>query len=237
MPEAIRLAAKSGFDAVECHWPYDAEVSLINQALDETGLTMLGLNTPRGELGQMGLSALPDREIEAQAAIDQAIEYAAAIGALNIHAMAGIAKGPEAQSGFIKNLSYACDKASKHNITILIEPINQGDAPGYFLSDFDHAASIIQAVNKSNIKMMFDCYHGKIIHGEVETYLRKYIELIGHIQIASVPGRNEPDEGNLNYAQVYKTLDELGYDKPLGAEYHPKSTVENNIGWLAKARG
>jgi hydroxypyruvate isomerase len=148
LPDAIRAAKAAGFDAVECHWPYNFDTGAVAAALRETGLTMLGLNTSRGnvESGDNGLAAIPGREDEAQAAIRQAVDYAVAIGALNIHVMAGKAEGEAAHRTFVANLTYACERAAAHGITILIEPLNHRDAPGYFLKTSGQAVAIISQV-------------------------------------------------------------------------------------------
>ena len=127
LPDAIRAASMAGFDAVECHWPYDVPAEDVAAALAETGLPMLGLNTRRGDLdaGENGVAALPGRKDDARAVIDEAITYAVAIQASNIHVMAGFAAGQAAHDSFIANLDYACTAAATHGITILIEPLNQ----------------------------------------------------------------------------------------------------------------
>lgn len=232
LPDAIRAAKSAGFDAVECHWPYDTPAQDVHAALEDTHLPMLGLNTVRGEPGENGLSALPDREVEARAAIDQSIAYAAEIGARAIHVMAGFSQGLAAHATFADNLAYACEAAAPHGITILIEPLNPYDAPGYFLNSSAQAADIIAQVGAPNLKLMFDCYHLQIIEGDLTRRLDALMPIIGHIQFASVPARAEPDEGEVNYAHIFAHLDTLGYDAPLGAEYKPRGTVEAGLGWL-----
>lgn len=234
LPEAIRAAKSAGFDAVECHWPYDTPPEAVNAALAETGLLMLGLNTVRGDVvnGENGLSALPGRETEAKAAIDQAVAYAAVVNACNIHVMAGFASGATAHQTFVSNLRYATELAAKHGITILIEPLNHYDAPGYFLQTSGQAKTIIEEVRADNLKLMFDCYHLQIMEGDISRRLRDLLPVIGHIQFASVPTRNEPDRGELNYHHVFGVLRELGYDAPLGAEYKPVATTEAGLGWM-----
>lgn len=145
LPDAVRAAKRAGFTAVELHWPYATDAMEMKQALAETGLPVLGLNTSRGNLenGDFGLSALPGREQDARAAIDQALAYAEEIGASAVHVMAGKTDAPEARETFIANLRYAADKAAPSGVAILIEPINQHDAPGYFLSDNATASAII----------------------------------------------------------------------------------------------
>ncbi len=232
LPDAIRAAAKAGFHAVECHWPYDVPAKDVKAALDETGLAMLGLNTVRGKTGENGLSALVGREDEARAAIDQAVEYAVAIEASNIHVMAGFANGEEAHTCFVKNLEYACAKAAPHDMNILIEPLNHYDAPNYFLQTSDQAKAIIEAIKADNIKLMFDCYHLQIMEGDLTRRLQDLLPIIGHIQIASVPDRAEPDSGEVSYPHIYDVLSKLGYENPLGAEYKPNTTTETGLGWL-----
>ncbi len=159
LPEAIRAAGRAGFSAVECHFPYDTPVAEVRAALDETGLPMLGLNTVRGNVtaGDFGLAALPGREAEARAAIDQAIDYARAVGAGSVHVMAGRSGGgAPAEATFRANLAHACDRAGG-DLAILIEPINQRDAPGYHLSRVEHAADIIATLGRDNLRIMYDC--------------------------------------------------------------------------------
>ena len=234
LPDAIRAASMAGFDAVECHWPYDVPAEDVAAALAETGLPMLGLNTRRGDLdaGENGVAALPGREDDARAFIDEAITYAVAIQASNIHAMAGFAAGQVAHDSFIANLDYACTAAATHGITILIEPLNHYDAPGYFLNGTAQAKAIIDEVGASNLKLMFDCYHIQRLEGNLTNKLIDLLPVIGHIQFASVPDRGAPDHGEINYQHIYAHLATLGYDAPLGAEYKPDGDTDKSLGWL-----
>jgi hydroxypyruvate isomerase len=238
LPEAIRAAKAVGFDAVECHWPYDTPTSEVKTALEETGLEMLGLNTRRGDVegGENGLAALPGREIDARAAIDEAIAYADAIHAQCIHVMAGFAEGQEAQATFVENLAYACDTAVLKQKTILIEPLNENDAPGYFLRKTRQAEDIIRIVGKANLKLMFDCYHVGRTEGDVLGRLKKCLPLVGHIQFASVPDRGTPDHGDIDYREVFSEIAKLGWNAPLGAEYKPTGDTDTSVNWLSVYR-
>lgn len=235
LPDAIRAARAAGFDAVECHWPYDVPAAHVRAALAETGLEMLGLNTRRGDVraGENGLAAIPGREAEARAAIDEAIDYAKAIAAGMVHVMAGVATGPAAHATFVANLRYACARAEPHGIAILIEPLNRHDAPGYFLNSTGQASALVQEVGAPNIALMFDCYHVQLIEGDLSHKLRELLPIIGHIQFASVPDRGTPDHGEVNYAYVFQLIEELGYKAPLGAEYKPGGPTERSLGWMA----
>lgn len=234
LPDAIRSAKAAGFDAVECHWPYDVSPSEVEAALQETGLPMLGLNTRRGniEAGDNGLAALPDRVEEGRAAIDEAIAYADAINAGAIHVMSGFSQGDEAHQTFIENLSYAC---AKTNRTILIEPLNRHDAPGYFLKTTDQAKRIIELVGVDHLKLMFDCYHVGRTEGDVITRLGDLLPIVGHIQFASIPDRGAPDHGELHFPTIFKAIEELGWEQPLGAEYKPGGDTDKALGWLKNA--
>jgi hydroxypyruvate isomerase len=199
---------------------------------------LIGLNTARGdvEAGDNGLSALPGRQSEARAAIDQAIDYAVAIRCVNIHVMAGRAKGDDAHRAFLDNLRYACARASEHGITILIEPLNDRDAPGYFLQDSAQAKAIIDALRLPNLKLMFDCYHIQIIEGDISHRLAALLPVIGHVQIASVPDRAEPDHGELDYQFIINSLENMGYSQPIGAEYRPSADRQDGLQWLQMLR-
>lgn len=241
LPEAIYAAKEAGFDAVECHWPYDDDPRDIAQALAETGLPMLGLNTIRGNEesaseGLFGLTALPDHIPQARAAITSAIDYASATGTRAVHVMAGLAEGNEAKATFVENLVFACDYAADKNITILIEPINTTDVPGYFLNTLEQAHDIITIVARANLKIMFDCYHvakmaSDLITDDVIANLKAFKPHIGHIQFASVPNRTRPDEGELDYDAVFAEIAKMGWNHPLGAEYKPNGPTEASLGW------
>jgi hydroxypyruvate isomerase len=218
-----------------CTQNYSTPTEDVNQALQETGLRMLGLNTQRGDIsrGDNGVAAVPGREREARQYIDQAVDYAHEIGCANVHVMAGITnQDATAESTFRGNLAYACERAAPAKITILIEPLNHYDAPDYHLCTLDAAVKTIEAVAADNIKVMFDCYHLQIMQGDLTRRLRENLSLIGHIQIASVPDRAEPDDGELSYPHIMRVLDGLGWDTPIGAEYKPRNGTAAGLDWM-----
>lgn len=235
LPDAIRAAKAAGFDAVECHWPYAVPVADTKAALEEAGLEMLGLNTSRGNtaIGENGLSALPGREADARVAIDEALAYAAGLSARAVHVMAGNSSGPRARRAFCDNLAYACDAAGDA-ITILIEPLNHYNAPGYFLSTVEQAADIIREVGKPNLRLMFDFYHVQIMGGDVTRRFEASLPFIGHVQVASVPDRGRPDHGELDYSFILQRVRELGWSRPIGAEYLCEAGTDPDMSWLAK---
>lgn len=231
LADAIRAAKAAGFDAVECHWPYEQPLSDVQAALKDTGLVMLGLNTVRGPLNA-GMAALPDSVAEARAALDQAIEYGHAIGAQNVHVMAGQIEGSEAHKTYLENLSYASEQAAKRQMGILIEPLNPYDMPGYFLRDTVHAVEILSQLQRANVKLMFDCYHVGRTEGNVIARFDACFPYIGHIQFASVPDRRAPDVGELDFKQVFDHIDQSGWNHPLGAEYKVDGPTEATLDWM-----
>jgi 2-dehydrotetronate isomerase len=237
LPDAIRAAKAAGFDAVECHWPYDVPAAETKAALEETGLPMLGLNTRRGNvtIGENGLAALPGRKADARSLIDEAIAYAGAVSAGAIHVMAGNSSGPRARQAFRDNLAYACD-AVGDAVTILIEPLNHYNAPGYFLNSTAQATDIIREVGKANLRMMFDFYHVQIMEGDVTRRFETLRPFIGHVQVASVPDRGPPDHGELDYRHVLGRIEALGWNGPIGAEYVSETTAAPDLHWLARYR-
>ncbi|WP_336071209.1 hydroxypyruvate isomerase family protein [Nitratireductor rhodophyticola] len=233
LPDAVRRAHAAGFDAVECHWPYAVPAEELRKALEETDLPLLGLNTRKGEReGDFGLAALPGREDEARAAIDEAVAYAAAVGADAVHVMAGrVAESASAETAFAENLAYACSAAAARGIGILIEPINHRDVPGYFLSRIEQAADVIARVGAANLKIMFDCYHTQIMQGDLLNRFIAHRPLIGHVQIAAVPSRAEPDEGEVCFERLLPAMRDEGYDGYFGAEYRPRAGTDAGLGW------
>ena len=234
LPDAIAAAHQAGFDAVECHWPYDYEPQIIADTLSQTGLPMLGLNTRRGDVskGENGIAALPGREDEARRLIDEALTYAGQIDCRNIHVMAGITEQSQAaEQTFQSNLSYAAQQAEQAGKTILIEPLNHRDVQSYHLQSVEAAARTIDAVGSDRVKIMFDFYHIQILQGDLLNRFKSYLPYIGHVQIAGVPQRAEPDRGEVNYPALLPAIYEAGYTGYVGAEYKPVSDTDSGLGW------
>lgn len=241
--DRVYAAAEAGFRAVECHWPFDINPGELKNALYQTGLPMLSINTLPGDLtkGEFGLSAVPGRELEAREYIDQAISYASEIDARYVHVMAGITEdNAAALETFQQNLSYAAEQGYKANVEILIEPINRVDRPGYYLYHTGQALDLIDLLRQSDIpdvvSLMFDCYHAQMTEGNLSGRLRQALRRTGHIQVASVPGRAEPDAGEINFPWLFNYIDDLGYDGFIGAEYQPRGSTSQGLEWYAPYR-
>ena len=232
--ERFGAAAAAGFSAVELLFPYDVAPSTVKAELARHGLTQLGVNTPFGRHGESGLAALPGREREWEDAFKLALDYVVAIGGSAIHCLAGcvaLEQRPAAEAVFLRNLSRAAEDAARAGIMLLIEPINPRDRPGYFLNRVEHAADIIGKVGSANLRIQFDFYHVQIVSGDLIRRFEAHLPLVGHVQIAAVPTRNEPDEGEVNYPEIFAVLDRLGYAGFIGCEYRPRGRTEDGLAW------
>jgi len=237
--ERFGAAARAGFAAVEGQFPYDTPAPAVKAELEKHGLAMLGINTERGGEGQFGLAAVPSREKDFDALFRQSLDYITAIGGSPIHCLAGKVDECEpaaAERTFVANLARVADEAAGKNITLLIEPINPRDRPGYFLNSAEHAAEIIAKAGKPNVKIQFDFYHAQIVRGDLIRRFEQHLPLTGHVQIAAVPSRHEPDEGEVNYPAIYQALDAAGYKGWVAAEYFPRGRTEDGLSWLRAAR-
>ncbi len=138
---------------------------------------------------------------------------------------------PAAEKTFVANLARAADAADERGITLLIEPINPRDRPDYFLTRAEHAADIVAKLERPNVRIQFDFYHAQIVGGDLIRRFEKCFPLVGHVQIAAVPSRHEPDEGEVNYPAIFAALDRLGYDNWIGCEYRPRGRTEDGLAW------
>jgi len=234
----IDAAASAGFKAIELHYPYAVPAAEVAAACQRHGIALLGINTNvgTGEDPHVGLAAVPGREAEFAALFDQAHAYAVAAGGNSIHVMAG--RVPEGERGtaadvLVANLKWAAPKAAAEGLTILLEPLNPFDMPGYFYARVEEALPIMDRVGADNVKLMFDAYHVGRVGDDVIGFLDRYRDRIGHIQIAAVPSRAEPDEGTLDYAVVLNQVEAIGYTGWIGAEYKPRAGTDEGLAWLA----
>lgn len=234
-------AAKAGFTAVEFLFPYDHPAGEVGERLKRNNLTQALFNLPPGnwDAGEKGFASLPDRFNDLRNSIHAAVPYIKATEVRRLHLMAGIAdrNNPRAVDAFRRSVQWAAHFLGDYGIDVVIEPINKRDVPGYFLNDFAFAHELVREMRIPNVGLQFDIYHCQILHGDVTMRLREMLPTIGHIQIASVPSRNEPDGEELNYPFLFAELDRLGYDNYVGCEYRPRGNTEEGLGWFAPYAG
>ncbi|GLH79917.1 hydroxypyruvate isomerase [Bradyrhizobium sp. SSBR45G] len=239
--DRFAAAAKAGFTAVEFLFPYDHPAEEVGRRLRENGLTQALFNLPPGnwDAGEKGFAALPERFDDLKASLETALPYAKATDVKRLHMMAGIAERSDAKAveAYAKSVAWAAEFFAPHGLDVVLEPINARNVPGYFLNDFGFARDLIRDLKIPNLKLQFDIYHCQIIHGDVTMRLREMIDITGHIQIASIPSRNEPDGEELNYPFLFKELDRLGYAGFVGCEYNPRGRTEDGLGWFEPYKG
>lgn len=235
--ERFEAAAAAGFRAVEFLFPYDWPAAEVRAALDAARLELALFNAPPGdwEAGERGLAALPGREAAFREAVARALDYAAVLQPARLHVMAGLATGPEARETYLANLAWAAGAAGAQRLAI--EPINSRDMPGYHLATSEDAVAVLDAVGAGNLGLQLDLYHAQITEGDLTRRIERLLPRIAHVQIAGVPERHEPDEGEVNYGHLFALLDRLGYAGFVGCEYRPKGRTEDGLGWLAWVGG
>jgi len=237
--QRIEAAGRAGFRAIEMHWPYEVPAAEVAAVAQRHGLTILGINTAPGDFarGERGLGAVVGRERDFQAAVDQSISYCAECGASAIHVMAGNVAAPDrprARAVFAENLRVAAEKAAARGLRLLLEPLNPRDNPGYFYSTLAEAVPLIEELALPDIKLQFDVYHVAVSEGDVLTKLKRYMPVIGNVQIAAVPTRAEPDEGEIAYPAILAAVDTLGYAGWVGCEYVPRGDTDAGLKWMGE---
>ncbi len=238
--DRFAAAAADGFRAVEYLFPYAHGASALAQRLADHGLEQVLFNAPPGDwdAGERGIACLPGREAEFRAGIEHALTYAQALRCPRLHVMAGLAPAgvepARLQATYEANLAWAAARARQAGCDVLIEPINPRDMPGYFLNRQAEAHRTLDAVGAPNLKVQMDLYHCQIVEGDVASKLRQYLPSgrVGHLQIAGVPMRHEPDLGELNHAYLFEVIDELGWSGWIGCEYRPRRGTTEGLGWL-----
>jgi 2-dehydrotetronate isomerase len=238
--DRFAAAAQAGFTAVEFLFPYDHPPEEIGKRLKVNGLAQALFNLPPGNWPEeRGLAALPDRFADLQASLTTALPYAQATGVKRVHLMAGLVSRDDrrALEAFYKSVATAAEFFAAHGIDVVLEPLNPRNTPGYFLNDFGFARDLIVDLKIPNLKLQFDIYHCQILHGDVTMRLREMLPITGHIQIASIPSRNEPDSEELNYPFLFDELDRLGYGGFVGCEYNPRAKTTDGLGWFKPYAG
>jgi hydroxypyruvate isomerase len=238
-PQRFEAATRAGFEACEFRFPFDYPAEEVAGWIQRARLTNVIFNMPAGDwaAGERGIAAVPGREADFRAGVEKSVEYARVLGTKMLHAMAGklvpgIDPGQH-RSAFIENLRYAAREAAKIGVTVTLEPINPNDVPGYFLTTQEQAHAIREEVDEPNLKVQLDLYHAQVVEGDLATKIRRYLPHLGHVQVAGIPGRHEPDDrGEINFPYLFALLDELGYAGWVGCEYAPRGRTEDGLGWM-----
>lgn len=241
-PERFAAAERDGFTAVEFMFPYPYPAKKLAGLLQHHGLRQVLFNAPPGDwnAGERGMTAIPGREQEFREGFEKALEYARVLECPRIHAMAGLmpesADRQRFRATYMENLAWAAERAASAGVDVLMEPIAQRNIPGFFLNRQEEAHVIAAELGKPNLKIMMDLFHCQVEEGDLAARLRRYLgeqpSRVGHIQVAGVPERHEPDTGEVNYPYLFELIDELGYAGWIGLEYIPRGSTSEGLGWL-----
>jgi 2-dehydrotetronate isomerase len=244
LPFGARFAAArmAGFAGVEFLFPYDHDAGALRSELAGNGLVQVLFNLPPGdwEAGERGMAAIPGKEADFEAGLETALAYAEALDCRLLHVMAGVLPPDitpgKAMATYVANLRRAAHVAAEHGVTLVIEPINHRDMPGYFLSRTESARRAIESVGADNLGLQLDLYHRQTSEGDLVTAIRDNIDITRHVQIANLPGRREPGSGEIDYGYIFQVLREVGYDGWIGCEYHPHGATRESLGWFEPYR-
>lgn len=237
--ERFQAAAQAGFSKVEIQFPYELSIDQIKQQLNANDLQLILINAPAGDwaAGERGIACHPERSDEFRQGLDLACEYATQLNCGMINVLSGIIPDEcslaETETAFIDNLKYSANLLEKQGLQLVAEAINTQDIPGFLLNRSDQAFCLFDRVGHSNLKLQYDIYHMQIMEGNLIHTLRHNLHRIGHIQFADVPGRHEPQTGELNFANIFNALDDMGYSGPLSLEYVPAATTLSGLSWMA----
>jgi hydroxypyruvate isomerase len=234
----IPAAREAGFQGIELLFPYDLDPAAVRRAAQTERMPIVQINSPPGNqaAGEMGFASIPGREREFQESITMALAFLADLGCSQLHVLAGAPPGDvpaeEARAVYVRNLQWAADLAARQNVRLMIEPLNNRDAPGYALSTLAQGAEVLQQVGRANVGLQFDVYHCQIMGGDLTFRLKQFASHIRHVQISGPPERNEPDCGEVNIVHVLSTLAAIGYDGWVSAEYRPSAGTREGLGWM-----
>ena len=231
--ERFAQAAEAGFTGVEVHVPYDWPAQDIRNACAIHGLSMVVINSPPPNYtgGPQGDAAVPGLEGRFRQDFKRALRYAKVLNVAHLHVVAGDVSGDEARAVYVDNLRWAAEEAPKQSL--VIEPLNAEDHPGYFLNDFNLARDIVVEVDRPNVRLEFDAYHAQKIHSDVMGLWDKMRDISALVQVAQTPERHEPDAGEIDYPAFFSLLREDGYAGWVSGEYHPKAHTRQGLGWIS----
>jgi len=238
--DRFERAARAGFKAVEFLFPYEWDKEQLKARLKANGLDVVLHNLPAGQwsAGERGLACLPDRVSEFREGVGRAIEYATALGCPRLNCLAGIPpvalSGEEKWKTLVSNVRYAAGEAQKAGIVLMVEALNSHDMPGFCLNSTNQVLDLIEAVDHSNLYIQYDIYHMQIMEGNLIHTIGRSLAKIAHMQLADVPGRHEPGTGEINFDNLLRAIDEMGYKGWIGCEYNPAGPTETGLGWIKK---
>jgi hydroxypyruvate isomerase len=241
--ERVVAAAVAGFDGVEIQFPYELAAISLKEALEAAGMPLVLINLPAGDLldGGAGLAAVPSRQAEFDAALQEALSYAAMVRPASVNVLPGrLAEGvsrERALATLAANLHKSAEAFQVLGIRVLVEAINPLDMPGFLLNTPEQLDELLRTVRHPNLAAQYDLYHMARQGVDLQAGIALLAGRIGHVQFADYPGRGAPGTGQLEFAPALAALERSGYRGWLGAEYLPgEAGTQAGLGWLASWR-
>jgi hydroxypyruvate isomerase len=231
-------AKRAGFEGVEFSSPYEHTDEDIAERLNDNNLSCVLFNLPMGDRtkGDFGIACLPGREAEFRDGVAHAMQYAATLGCPRVNCIAGKipdgADPAELRAILVSNLRYAAREFKRAGLTLLVEPINTEDIPGFLVSRASHGAEILVKTGEDNAGLQFDIYHTAMMKDDPIATLDRYHAIVRHVQFADTPGRHEPGTGTIGLDKIFTRLDRMGYTGWTSAEYRPSKRTEDTLGWM-----
>lgn len=241
--DRFAAAADLGFTGVDVQFPYDHAPDEVAARARSAGVAAVLLNLPAGDraAGELGIAALPGREAEFRTGVGQALPYCRALGCRRVNVLAGLRPPGETvercRAVMVENLAYAAEIFGREGVTVMVEPANGRDNPGFLIQTTEDALGVMDAAGQANLMLQFDLYHRQITQGDLIPALERFLPRIAHIQFADTPGRHEPGSGEINFARVFAAIDDLHYDGWVGAEYLPRGATGDSLAWFGPWRG
>ncbi len=240
--DRFQAAADLGFSAVDIQLPYDHKPDTIAARARAAGVQVVLHNLTMGDraAGEIGIASLPGREDEFRAGVAQALDYTKALGNRRVNVLAGVVPPGEAaercRAVMVENLKYAAEAFGREGVTVMVEPANGVDIPGFLLQTTEDTLAVIEAAGQGNLALQFDLCHRQVMQGDLIPALEAHLPRIAHIQFADAPGRHEPGTGEIDFERVFAAIDKLGYDGWVGAEYIPTTTTARSLDWFARGK-
>jgi hydroxypyruvate isomerase len=240
--DRFERAARAGFKGVEYLFPYAWDKEELAERLATYDLEQVVHNLPAGDwaAGERGIACLPGREGEFQEGVGLAIDYAKALGCSRLNCLVGLTPSREAPEDIrrtlVNNLRFAAKQLDKAGITLLVEALNDRDIPGFYLVHTAAVVQLFEEVNHPNCWLQYDIYHMQVMEGNLTATIRDNVSRIKHMQLADNPGRHEPGSGEINFDNLFRFIDEAGYDGWIGCEYTPAVTTDASLEWFKPYR-
>lgn len=233
-------AAAAGFHSVEYMFPYAYEAQELRARLEDAGLSQDLFNLPAGdfEAGERGIANDPRRVDEFRSGVRQALQYAEILEVPKLNCLVGLEvpqiSAEEQYACVVANMEYAAEHIGRAGRVLLVELVNQRDAPEYFIRDLATVRRLLADVSAAHFRFLLDVYHLQRTQGEILTSVAELGPLIGHVQVADPPSRHEPGTGELNFRNVFRAIDDVGYTGRIGLEYIPSRDTEGSLTWASE---